>query len=213
LSYFALTTEGSHFFNYPHLWQEGREEMQMRPIRTVIATLLVVSLSSLAHAWASQQDAPRTAEPMKQEQSKPLKEAPQPKSPAAPETNPPKAEGPQKNKQPKQEQKQQNQPREQHPASKQPGRPAGRSAHIPDDQFKAHFGRPHTFPVKQVITTTTIIPNQTRFVDAGYTFIILDPWPAEWLLTDDCFIDYIDDEYFLFDVFHPGVRIALFVVE
>jgi len=45
-----------------------------------------------------------------------------------------------------------------------------------------------------------------------YTFIFLDPWPAEWLLTDDCYIDYIDGEYFLLDAFHPGIRLALFVV-
>jgi YD repeat-containing protein len=25
----------------------------------------------------------------------------------------------------------------------------------------------------------TIVPNQTQFVYAGYTFIFLDPWPAD----------------------------------
>jgi hypothetical protein len=41
----------------------------------------------------------------------------------------------------------------------------------------------------------------------------LDPWPEGWLFTDDCFIDFVDDGYFLFDVSHPGVRVALLVVE
>jgi hypothetical protein len=201
----------------------------MRPISTAIATLLIGSLASLAHAWAPARDAARTtAQPMKgheassvaqQEQPKHPRETPEAKPPAAEETKPPNAEKePQKKEQPKQEkqeQKQQKQTREQRSASKQPehARPAGKSAHIPDDQFKAHFGRPHTFPVKRVITTTTVIPNQTQFFYSGYTFIFLDPWPTEWLPADDCFIDYIDGEYFLFDVLHPGIRVALFVAE
>ena len=28
----------------------------------------------------------------------------------------------------------------------------------------------------------------------------------------NCYIDYIDGEYFLFDLLHPGIRIAVFVV-
>ena len=64
-----------------------------------------------------------------------------------------------------------------------------------------------------MITTTTVVPNQTQFVYAGYTFIFLDPWPAAWLFTDECYIEYVENEYFLFDVFHPGVRVALFVLE
>ena len=37
--------------------------------------------------------------------------------------------------------------------------------------------------------------------------------PAEWTYDDDCYVDYVDGEYFLFDLRHPGVRIALMVVE
>src|SRR6266568_1417701 len=48
-------------------------------------------------------------------------------------------------------------------AEQRQARPAGKSAHIPDPKFKANFGRPHTFTVNRVITTTTIVPNQTRF--------------------------------------------------
>ena len=58
-----------------------------------------------------------------------------------------------------------------------------------------------------------IIEGAPRFQYSGYWFEIVDPWPAEWLYTDDCYIDYVDGEYFLFDLLHPGVRIALFVVE
>jgi flagellum-specific peptidoglycan hydrolase FlgJ len=98
------------------------------------------------------------------------------------------------------------------PAQQSQAHPAGKGARIPDDKFKASFGKPHKFTINRVITTTTIVPNQTQFVYGGYTFIFLDPWPAGWVLTDDCYIDYSDGEYFLFDLAHPGVGIALTVV-
>jgi len=90
-------------------------------------------------------------------------------------------------------------------------RPAGKSAHIPDDKFKAHFGREHSFTVTRVVHETTIVPGRTSFPYGGYNFVFVDPWPAGWLVSDECYVDYIDGEYFLFDVLHPGVRVALFV--
>ena len=110
--------------------------------------------------------------------------------------------------------------RQEHPDQKHPenhpeqnagpqhqGRPAGQSAHIPDDRFREHFGRQHTVVIRQPV----IVEGRPRFQYSGYWFVISDPWPAEWAYTDDCYIDYIDGEYFLFDVLHPGIRIALFV--
>jgi len=89
------------------------------------------------------------------------------------------------------------------------GQPAnGESAHIPDKDFKAHFGRQHTVVIHQPV----IVEGQPRFQYGGYWFVISDPWPAGWAYTDSCYIDYVDGEYFLFDLLHPGVRIALFVV-
>jgi len=80
--------------------------------------------------------------------------------------------------------------------------------HIPDDKFRAHFGRQHTV----VINRPTIVEGQPRFQYSGYWFTIVDPWPASWAYSDQCYIDYVDGEYFLFDLLHPGVRVALFVV-
>ena len=57
-----------------------------------------------------------------------------------------------------------------------------------------------------------IVRGQPHFQYGGYNFELVDAWPADWAYTDDCYIDYIDGEYFLFDLLHPGVRIALFVV-
>ena len=96
--------------------------------------------------------------------------------------------------------------------AKQGQRDEGKGGRIPDKDFKAHFGQEHKFSVRQVVTTTTIVPNQTRFTYTGYTFVFVDPWPAGWAMSDDCYIDYVDGAYFFFDVAHPGVRIALTIV-
>ena len=79
---------------------------------------------------------------------------------------------------------------------------------IPDDKFRANFGRQHTL----VINRTTIVEGQPRFQYSGYWFALVDPWPVGWAYSDQCYIDYIDGEYFLFDLPHPGVRIAIDVV-
>lgn len=83
-----------------------------------------------------------------------------------------------------------------------------RGGHIPDDKFRGSFGRPHTFVIHQATT----VQGQPGFQYGGYSFILADGWPAGWEYTDDCYVDYIDGEYFLFDLLHPGVRIALIVV-
>jgi len=86
--------------------------------------------------------------------------------------------------------------------------PAGKSARIPDDKFRAHFGQGHTLVVERPV----VVEGQPGFVYGGYSFVFADPWPADWAYTDQCYVDYIDGEYFLFDLLHPGVRVALFVV-
>lgn len=87
------------------------------------------------------------------------------------------------------------------------GHAAGKGGHIPDDKFHAHFGQSHHFNAK-----TVIVVGQPQFVYGGYNFEFIDAWPADWAYTDDVYIDYIEGEYFLFDVLHPGVRVAVFVV-
>jgi hypothetical protein len=89
-------------------------------------------------------------------------------------------------------------------------RAVDRGRRIPEEQFRSHFGREHHFHVQreQVVNVS-----QPVVVFAGYSFQLIDPWPAEWSFDDDCYIDEIDGEYFLFDVLHPGVRIAVFIVE
>ena len=54
--------------------------------------------------------------------------------------------------------------------------------------------------------------SQPVVVYGGYSFQLVDAWPSDWSYDDDCYIDDVDGEYFLFDAFHPGVRIAVFVI-
>src|SRR6266851_5008330 len=83
-----------------------------------------------------------------------------------------------------------------------------RGGRIPEDHFRAHFGREHTF----VINRPVIVESRPRFQYTGYWFEIVEPWPVDWAYTDDCYIDYIDDTYYLFDPLHPVVRLVVVVV-
>lgn len=81
----------------------------------------------------------------------------------------------------------------------------GKPARIPEERFRASYGREHVFHINRV----TVVEGTPRFVYGGYTFVLIEPWPVGWAYTDDCYIDDVDGEYFLFDLLHPGVRIAI----
>jgi hypothetical protein len=79
---------------------------------------------------------------------------------------------------------------------------------IDDEHFRAHFGHDHHFAVRHV----EVVEGRPRFAYGGYNFEIAQPWPAGWAYTDDCYIDFVDGGYFLFNLRHPGVRIAVTVL-
>jgi hypothetical protein len=87
---------------------------------------------------------------------------------------------------------------------------AQRGKRIPDDKFRASFGRQHTFHVQR---TQVVNTSQPVIVYGGYSFELVEAWPLDWGFDDDVYIDYVDDGYYLFDPLHPGIRIAVFVVE
>jgi len=74
---------------------------------------------------------------------------------------------------------------------------------IPDDRFRASFGREHHFRVEHV--------DNRRFHYGGYWFTFNDEWPGAWVYTDDFYIDYIDGQYYLIDLTHPGIQLLLVV--
>jgi hypothetical protein len=195
----------------------------MHRIRVAVTAFLFLCFAAFAYSQEPEQPKePRQEEPRRDEAAPPRQDEARPPKPQD-EATPPRRQDEEKPSKPEKRdeekaRKEEKQGRDEHGQEahgqadyRGHARPAGKRAHIPDPQFRAHFGQQHRFTVKRVITQTTIVPGQTQFVYSGYTFVILDPWPSEWLFTDDCYIDYVDDDYFLFDVFHPGLRIALFV--
>jgi DNA mismatch repair ATPase MutL len=74
---------------------------------------------------------------------------------------------------------------------------------IPDDRFRASFGREHHFRVGHF--------DNRRFQFGGYWFSFNEGWPVGWAYTDDFYIDFIDGQYYLIDLSHPGVQLLLVV--
>jgi hypothetical protein len=83
-----------------------------------------------------------------------------------------------------------------------------RTARIPDDKFRAHFGRAHSFRIGHPV----IVEGSPRFQYGGYWFVIAQPWPAGWGYNDQVYVDYVDGGYFLFSPVHPGIQISINVV-
>jgi hypothetical protein len=176
------------------------------PIRMLVLILLF-GTSAMIYAQ-DQQDNPKPpqTEP-RPEETKPAGDEVKPSRQQQEEAKPPKQDEAKPPKQDEAKPPKQDEAKLPKQDASKPAR-AQQSNHIPDDKFRAHFGRQHTL----VISRPTVVEGQPRFQYGGYSFIIIDPWPAGWAYTDQCYIDYIDGEYFLFDLLHPGVRIALSVV-
>ena len=102
---------------------------------------------------------------------------------------------------------------EQNQAARENGGPHGRR--IPEDRFRASFGREHRFHIHREGGRGGNIRSggDQRFQYAGYWFEYTEVWPAGWSYDDDFYIEYIDDDYYLFDEEHPRIRILVFIVE
>jgi hypothetical protein len=85
------------------------------------------------------------------------------------------------------------------------GKPGGR---IPDDRFRANFGREHTFTIGHPV----VVAGVPRFQYGGYWFVMVQPWPVGWAYTDVVYVDYIGGGYYLLSPVHPGVQISINVV-
>jgi len=91
------------------------------------------------------------------------------------------------------------------PKSEQQGQRAGSNGtgRIPDDRFRAKFGREHSFRVSRADYSNR------RFQYGGYSFGFVDPWPSNWLYTQNVYVVDIDGVYYLCNPVYPGVNLAL----
>jgi len=78
-----------------------------------------------------------------------------------------------------------------------------RGGQIPADKFKAHFGQQHRFRVSQSDYSNH------RFQYGGYFFGFVDPWPSNWLYTQDVYVIEINGVYYLCNASFPGVNLTL----
>ena len=82
---------------------------------------------------------------------------------------------------------------------------------IPDDRFRGYFGSEHGFRIYGL--PFLVVGGYPRFQYSGYWFSLVDPWPESWANnwydTDDVYVSYVDNGYYLFDRRHPNVGIAI----
>ena len=159
---------------------------------------------------------PQQQEEPKQDEAKPPRQQNEPRE-AKPSQEQPKAQEAKPSNNQKQDEKQNGEMRsgkeQDHAVQNNGGDHAARGSEqrgqrIPDDKFRSNFGRQHTFRVR-----TQVVEGQPRFQNGGYWFVLSTPWPGDWDYADDCYVDYIDGEYVLIDLRHPGVQLALIVVD
>ena len=78
-----------------------------------------------------------------------------------------------------------------------------RGGQIPADKFKANFGQQHSFRVTQADYSNH------RFQYGGYSFGFVDPWPSNWLYTQNVYVIEINGVYYLCNASFPGVNLVL----
>jgi len=82
---------------------------------------------------------------------------------------------------------------------------------VPENRFRLYFGSNHFFRINRL--PMVFVGGYPRFQYDGYWVTFLDPWPETWsptwYETDDVYIDYTDDGYYLYDRMHPGIGIAV----
>jgi len=80
----------------------------------------------------------------------------------------------------------------------------GGGGRIPEERFKANFGQNHRFHVSQADYR-----DGRRFQYGGYSFGFVDPWPSNWLYTEEVYVVEINGVYYLCNPMYPGVNLTL----
>jgi len=164
----------------------------MKLVGIISTAVLSLSLGASASAFAQQEQRDQ-----QEERKKPAEKKAQPEKPIKQDQK--NAQQQDKNKQQEQKSAQQSGKQEQHAGGNGGSR-------IPADRFQASFGREHRFRVSQADYS-----RDRHFQYGGYSFGFVDPWPSNWLYTQDVFVVEIDGVYYLCNASYPGVNITLSV--
>jgi len=190
----------------------------MKIIEVLGTAVLLLLPGAIVSAYAQEQHEQEKQPQQKQQQAKPTQHQQQAK-PAQQQAKPAQQQQRAQNQQPAKPAQQQAKPapQQQRAQSQQPAKPAQQQqlasgaqpaanhGRIPDDRFRASFGRAHTFHVNRA----EFAGASPRFQYGGFWFALVDPWPAAWLYTDDVYVDYMNGGYFLCDPVHPGVYLSI----
>ena len=187
----------------------------MKRVGMITTAVLTLALGVATPAFALQEQHDQQDE-QKAKSGQEEKRA-QPEKSAKPEQKP-QAQG-QKNAKPEEKNTQQQEknnksaekPAEQQQRAQQ-AQPAKQEQHasgngggrIPADRFKANFGEQHRFRVSQGDYS-----RDHRFQYGGYWFGIVNPWPSNWLYTQDVYVIEINGVYYLCNPMYPGVNVLL----
>jgi hypothetical protein len=157
--------------------------------------IAVLSLTIVAPVYAQEQHDQKEEEKAKPEQEKEKKV--QPEKPAKP------AERSAQEEKNTQLQDKNNKPEEK--SAQQHAQPAQHASggRIPDDRYRANFGREHSFRVSEGDY------RNHRFQYGGYWFGFVGGWPSNWLYTQDVYVMEINGVYYLCNPTYPGVNVAL----
>jgi hypothetical protein len=184
-------------------------------MKLIIGCTALALMLSGASLYAQEPDKDKPKEEPKKEEAKP---APKPK-----QEEPKPAERPKETPKPAEKPKETPKPKpEEHPANA-PARPAtqertvqqnnarteqhnnGGAHRQPDEKFRTQIGREHHFRVTR--------SSDRRVSYGGYYFTYSEAWPGDWSYDDDVYIDYLDGQYYLIDLRHPGARLLLVVAD
>lgn len=82
---------------------------------------------------------------------------------------------------------------------------------VPEDRYRGYFGQDHGFRIYGL--PFLIVGGYPRFQYNGYWVSLVDPWPGswadDWYDTDDVYVTYVDNGYYLFNRRYPNVGIAI----
>ena len=82
---------------------------------------------------------------------------------------------------------------------------------IPDARYRGYFGPDHGFRIYG--RPFLVVDGRPRFQYRGYWLSMVDPWPEswanDWYDTDEVYVTYVDNGYYLYNQRHPGVGISI----